>query len=58
MEDEIHFDGEKCTYLLPSGFSGADIFLQIVFGRSKFVGLRGRWISYNQCCLFLIWEVK
>lgn len=25
MEDEIHFNGEKCTYLLPSGFSGADI---------------------------------
>jgi glutathione S-transferase len=25
MEDELHLDAEECTYLLPGGFSGADI---------------------------------
>jgi glutathione S-transferase len=65
MEDEIHFNGEKCTYLLPSGFSGADI----LFANCCFWAQQNYWIerkvmcylvmkATNQSCLFLIWEVK
>ena len=41
MEDEIHFNGEKCTYLLPSGFSGADI----LFANCCFWAQQNYWIE-------------